>query len=95
VTPYFLSCGVDVEPIFLFPLQHNMVHYRAEAHTLTHPPGVYLLGIWDDLTLAQQSCHEHSEARPHLTWKRPYNGLWEAQGKIHCYQIILILGPLA
>jgi len=85
---------MDAEEVYLFPLQHSMVHYRAEAHTPAHTLDVQLLGIWDDLTLAQQSCHEHNEAGPHLTWQRRYNGLWEAQGETHRYQIVLILGSL-
>jgi len=86
---------MDVESFSLFPLHHSLVHYRAEAHTLTYTPGIHLLGIWDDLTLAQQSCDDHGEAGPQLTWQRRYNGLWEAQGETHRYQIILMLGSLA
>ncbi|MGY2895983.1 hypothetical protein ACVWZX_004025 [Deinococcus sp. UYEF24] len=88
---------MDVEVAHLLPSRNGMLHYRAEALTFTHIPDVYPLGLWDDLSLAQKRCREHDNTAPPLAlaWQRRYNGLWEAQGKTHRYQIVLMLGPLA
>ena len=76
------------------PDSRVMLHYRAEAHTHERAATVHLLGYWQDLGLAQQSCEEHAEGHPHLTWQQVCNGLWVAQGDSHRYQIVLFLGPL-
>ena len=69
----------------------DLVHYRAEAHARTAPI-VLDLGYWAALDAAYRACAAHSGGT--LQLNSVYNGLWEAHGTTHRYQIVMILGRL-
>ncbi|WP_310584613.1 hypothetical protein [Deinococcus sp.] len=83
---------MSLEPVTEARSLHTVVHFQAEARALASHTADDL-GYWEGLEAARLACTAHGGRKLH--WNRVCNGMWEARGTAHRYQIVLILGHLA